>query len=112
MVDLSIVKDEKLRELIASSKRFQMMPEDAQAKIISQFSKLPEPEQKQFLEFFVGVVKEEKAKEEKIKEVIKLNEDLKEGGNKIVKMVREDKENQEVKADKKECENLLSELNS
>jgi len=112
MVDLSIVQDEKLRDLIANSKRFQMMPEDSQANVIAQFNGLPEPEQKKFLEFFIGAVKEEKNDEKKLKRIEELTEELRTEGPRLIRMVREDKENQEVKADKEECEDLLDQLGS
>lgn len=115
-MNLSAIKEEKLRELVSKSRLFRALPEEKQKGYIEKLSNLSEQEDIDRISQFFDEEnkKEEKRRKEKvlkqIKELKEANEKIKIALTSLKKKVLEEEEGKSVSQDEKEASRLIEEL--
>ena len=116
MVDLSVVKNAKLRALIESSKKFSSLSTEKQEAHLEHIVSLPDGQQEEVCQFF----EKENAKEEtdtmsqdeKIRVLMKLYDDVVALEKKFTSLLRKEPELKERKVETKKMQTLLNKLNN
>ena len=108
MLDLSNIKDEKLRKLIEESVYFSALTEEEQKGYLDRILQVPDEKVEELCAFFE---KENKAGNEKVIEQLKgVYEEFLDLENKIKKMIDQDPEKKSLQGDEKRLDELLDEL--
>ena len=117
MQDLSVIKNEKLRDAIKKSLHFAALSEKDQLEQIEKINKLPPEQQQKFQDFFTKEnEKEAKEQSEKLQNQQSLlgqfSQDLEDLKKKFTILAREDQEAMERSREVKHGDNLLQQLNN
>lgn len=113
MLDLSVVKNEKLRSLIQASSKFKALSEFQQQKHLAKFQNLsPEQEEKvcDFLEKENAKENKKMTNEEKLEVLKRLYSELVELEAKFTKLLKQEPENKQREDDQNNMNNLLGSL--
>ncbi len=108
MTDLSVIKNEKLRELVKASHKFNKLPEKDQKKHLKKIKKMSEKEQNKLCKFFV---KEAKKEQEKLALLKKIYDKIVALEDKYEKLIKADPEKKQKEKDNGKMDNLLEQLN-
>lgn len=115
MLDFSIIKNEKLRDLVKSSHKFQTLSEFQQEKHLQSMKDLfPEQEEK-LIKFFTEENIKDNApitNEEKLEILSSLYSQLVQLEEKFTKLLKKDPENKQRENDDDDMNNLLTSLNN
>lgn len=115
MMDLFVIKNEKLRSLMENSAKFNSLSDEKQREHIERIENLSAAQQEKVREFFAKENEKEKVEglsdKEKIAILSKLFDEVKELERRFSKLFRKETEVKDREGDNKKMNELLSKLN-
>lgn len=114
MLDLSVIKNEKLRNLVKASRKFQALSEFQQQKHLQGMQNISSEQEESLCQFFTdenAKENDEMSNEEKMEILDQLYNEVVELGEKFTKLLKKEPEKKQRKQDDENMDDLLSSLN-
>ncbi|MBP9770689.1 hypothetical protein KBC97_00845 [Candidatus Gracilibacteria bacterium] len=113
MLDLSVIKNEKLRNLVKASRKFQALSEFQQQKHLDNMKSISSEKEESLCQFFTDENAKENddmTNEEKMQILDQLYNEVLELGEKFTKLLKKEPEKKQRKKDDENMDDLLASL--